>query len=194
MRLLQNRIEHRRQIARRGVDHLQHLGGRGLLFQRLALLGQQPRVLDRDHRLIGEGADQFDLPVGERLDPLARQTMTPIGSPSRNNGTPSDVRCYPRTRRPADIAWTASVQRRDLRPGGLRRPPGRRPWIPVGDGIPTVAIDRFIVRAVSEIRRPNGTSSSYARGRCTRLIGIAQAARRVATTVRTPAADRTSSG
>ena len=52
---------------------LQHLGGRGLLFQCLLLLGQQPRVLDRDHRLIGEGADEFDLPVGKRLDPLARK-------------------------------------------------------------------------------------------------------------------------
>ena len=61
------------EIAGRGVDHLQHLGGRGLLLQRLALLGQQPRILDRDHRLIGEGADKFDLPVGKRLDPLARE-------------------------------------------------------------------------------------------------------------------------
>ena len=72
-RPLQHRIEHRCQIARRRVDHLQHLGGRGLLFQRLALFGDQPCVLDRDHRLIGEGADKLDLPVGERFDPLARE-------------------------------------------------------------------------------------------------------------------------
>ena len=61
------------KFARRSVDHLQHLGGRGLLFQRLPLFGDQPRVLDRDHRLIGEGADEFYPPVGERLDTLARQ-------------------------------------------------------------------------------------------------------------------------
>ena len=67
--LLQHRVEHRREVAGRGVDHLQHLGGRGLLLQCLALLGHQPRVLDRDHGLIGEGADEFDLPIGERLDP-----------------------------------------------------------------------------------------------------------------------------
>ena len=36
-RLLQHRIEHRRQIAGRGVDDLQHFGGRGLLLQRFAL-------------------------------------------------------------------------------------------------------------------------------------------------------------
>ena len=42
-RLFQHRIEHRREIAGRGVDDLQHLGGRGLLLQCLALLGDQPR-------------------------------------------------------------------------------------------------------------------------------------------------------
>ena len=31
---------------------------------------EQPRVLDRDHRLVGKGAHQFDLPLGVRLDPL----------------------------------------------------------------------------------------------------------------------------
>ena len=29
-------------------------------------LVEQPRVLDRDHRLVGEGGDQLDLLVGER--------------------------------------------------------------------------------------------------------------------------------
>ena len=53
------------------------------------------RVLDRDHRLIGKGADKFDLPVGERLDPLAREHDDPIASPSRSSGTPSEVRCLP---------------------------------------------------------------------------------------------------
>ena len=69
-RLFQQCFEHRRQIARGAVDDAQHLGGRRLLFQRLPLFGDQPRVLDRDHRLVGEGADQFDLSVGEPLDPM----------------------------------------------------------------------------------------------------------------------------
>src|SRR6516225_1139906 len=30
---------------------------------------ENPCILDRDHRLVGEGAHQLDLPVGERLDP-----------------------------------------------------------------------------------------------------------------------------
>ena len=47
--------------------------GRGLLLQRfgeligaLLQLVEQPRVLDRDHRLVGKGRDQVDLLLGER--------------------------------------------------------------------------------------------------------------------------------
>jgi hypothetical protein len=54
---------------------LQHLRGRRLLLQRLAQLEsaslhlvEQPRVLNRDHGLVGEGLDQRDLRIGERLD------------------------------------------------------------------------------------------------------------------------------
>ncbi len=36
--LVQHRIEHRREIARRGIDDPQHLGGRGLLRQRFVSL------------------------------------------------------------------------------------------------------------------------------------------------------------
>ena len=78
---------------------LQHLGGRGLLLQRLGQLArarlhlvEQPHVLDRDHRLVGEGRDQFDLLVGERPHRLRGKMITPIGVPSRSSGTPSTVR------------------------------------------------------------------------------------------------------
>ena len=57
---------------------LQHLGGRGLLLQRLgeivgalAQLVEQPRVLDGDDGLRGEVLHQLDLLVGERPDFLA---------------------------------------------------------------------------------------------------------------------------
>jgi len=63
-------VEHRNQITGRGIDDLQYLGRRGLLLKRLAQLGQEPRILDGDDRLVGEGAHQLDLPLGERLDPL----------------------------------------------------------------------------------------------------------------------------
>ena len=54
MRLIQHRFEHRFEVTRRAVDDLQYFGGRGLLLQRLACLGQEPRVFHCDHRLRGE--------------------------------------------------------------------------------------------------------------------------------------------
>ena len=36
-------------------------------------LRQQPRILDRDDRLIGECPDKFDLPVSKWFDPLPRE-------------------------------------------------------------------------------------------------------------------------
>ena len=38
-RLFEDRIEHRREVAGRGIDDLQDLGGRGLSRQRLVALG-----------------------------------------------------------------------------------------------------------------------------------------------------------
>jgi hypothetical protein len=65
MRFLQYRLEHRGEIARRGVDDLQHLCGRCLLLQRLSqcLLG---------FLALGDVADrpyQPDSPAG----PIARR-------------------------------------------------------------------------------------------------------------------------
>ena len=61
-------LEHRCRVRHRAADHLQHLGSRGLVFQCLLGLVEQAHVLDRDHRLVGKGADQFDLPGLERPD------------------------------------------------------------------------------------------------------------------------------
>ena len=52
-------------IGRTG-DDLQDFRGRGLPLQRLPGLVEQPRVLDCDHRLVGEGRQQIDLLVIER--------------------------------------------------------------------------------------------------------------------------------
>ena len=102
-RILQHRLEHRLQFARRAADDLQHLRGRRLLLQRLGQIArarlhlvEQPHVLDRDHRLVGEGRDQLDLLVGERLHVTrGAGANTPIGVPSRSSGTPSIVRKPP---------------------------------------------------------------------------------------------------
>ena len=71
VRLLQHRVEHRRQIAGRAVDDLQHLGGCGLLLQGLARLGQEPRILHCNDCLRGEVLQQHDLLFGERPHLLA---------------------------------------------------------------------------------------------------------------------------
>jgi hypothetical protein len=82
VRLFEHRVEHRREVAGRGVDDLQDLGRGDLLLQRLgdpaiALLElpiavlqllEQPGVLDGDDRLVGESLDQLDLLGGERPD------------------------------------------------------------------------------------------------------------------------------
>src|SRR5215472_2961960 len=64
-RLLQYRLEHRCEVTGRGVDDLQDLGGRGLLIQRLAGLGDEPRILHCDHRLAREIFEQRDFLSGE---------------------------------------------------------------------------------------------------------------------------------
>jgi hypothetical protein len=63
--LLQDRVEYRGEIAGRGIDDAQYLGGPGLLLQRFAGLVDEPRVLHRDHRLRREVLQQRDLFVSK---------------------------------------------------------------------------------------------------------------------------------
>ena len=72
---LDDGVEHRLHVRGRAADDAEHLGGRGLMLQRLAQFCvalaeffEQPHVLDGDHRLVGEGLDEIDLPLGERLN------------------------------------------------------------------------------------------------------------------------------
>ena len=55
------RIEDRLQLAGRGTDDLEHVGGRRLLLQRFAQLIEQPGVLDSDDGLGSEVFNQLDL-------------------------------------------------------------------------------------------------------------------------------------
>src|SRR5262249_39852557 len=59
---------HRLKVAGRGIDDLQHFSGCGLLLQRLARLGQEPRVFHRDHRLLREILEERDLLLGKWPD------------------------------------------------------------------------------------------------------------------------------
>ena len=60
-----DRVEHRLHVGGRGGDDLQNLGGGGLPLQRFASFVEQPRVLDRNHSLIGEGLQQLNMMGGK---------------------------------------------------------------------------------------------------------------------------------
>ena len=73
-----DRVKHRLQLKGRAADDAQNLAGRGLPLERLGQLGgacahfvEQPGVLDRDHRLIGELLQQLFLSLrhGSSLGP-----------------------------------------------------------------------------------------------------------------------------
>ena len=73
-----DRVEHRLHIGRRAADDAQDLGRRGLPLEglgELAVAGlqlvEEPRVLDRDDRLVGEGLEQADLLRRELADSAA---------------------------------------------------------------------------------------------------------------------------
>ena len=90
---LDNGLENRPDIGRRGCDHAEDVAAAGLISQRLreiARLGlhlvEQPHILDGDHGLVGEGRDQFDLLVGEGLDRLACQEQHPDRLPQAKQG------------------------------------------------------------------------------------------------------------
>src|SRR5215472_3009898 len=76
---LANGGKHWLQVDRRARDDLENVTGRGLIIEsllELALLGlhliEQPHVLDRDHRLVGEGCDEIDFLLSERVDRRSR--------------------------------------------------------------------------------------------------------------------------
>src|SRR6185503_5696540 len=64
--VLKDRLEHRLQATWRRADHLEHIGGRGLLLERFPELVEQPRVLDCDNGLRGEILHQLDLLLSKR--------------------------------------------------------------------------------------------------------------------------------
>ena len=72
---LDDGVEDRLHVRGRAADDAEHLGRCRLMLQRLAQfcvalldLLEQPHVLDRDDRLIGEGFEKLDLLFGKRPD------------------------------------------------------------------------------------------------------------------------------
>src|SRR5215467_14925404 len=72
LRCSRNRIEHRLQLGGRARDDAKYLGSRGLVLKRHLELSfarllsfEQPRVLDGNDGLVGEGVEEFNLLIGE---------------------------------------------------------------------------------------------------------------------------------
>src|SRR5262249_3841399 len=73
--VLKDRGENRVEVARRGTDNLEHVGGSGLLLQRFRKipgarlhLVEQTHVFDRNDSLVGKRGGEFNLCVSERTD------------------------------------------------------------------------------------------------------------------------------
>src|SRR5262245_56429566 len=72
---LHDGVEHGLHVGGRPADDAEHLGGGGLMLQRLAQfcvalldLFEQPHVLDSDDRLVSEDLQKVNLLVGEWTD------------------------------------------------------------------------------------------------------------------------------
>src|SRR5947208_8153134 len=73
VRFREDCVENRCEIVWRTVDDAQNLGGRRLLLQRFSRLSDQPRVLDRDDRLVSKCLDNFNLSLREALRAFSTQ-------------------------------------------------------------------------------------------------------------------------
>src|SRR5947209_18668866 len=64
-RSFDHRVENGRKVSRRGIDDPKHLGGRGLLFQGLARLGDETCILHCDDGLSCKVLQERDLFVSK---------------------------------------------------------------------------------------------------------------------------------
>ncbi len=97
--LSSDRLEDRRGIGDRAADDAQHLGRRRLLRQRFLRLVEQPRVLDRDHGLVGEGLQQLRRAAGANVPGFARVTTDRRRSPVPRSSAARTACCDSRAAR-----------------------------------------------------------------------------------------------
>ena len=112
---------------------LQHLGGGRLALERLPGLVEQARVLDRDHRLVGEGLRQGDSwRRKRRLARAARSAAERLAVTQHRHG---QSRCGSRARsdvgraeplRTSTMSVTATRRAQHARPAPLSRSSGHR--------------------------------------------------------------------
>ena len=96
-RAAHDRLEHRLHVRRRARNHLENISGRGLPLQRFLGLVKQPRVLDRDHGLVGEGLEKLHVMTRKRAGRARVTAISPIAVPWFISGANSKLR-KPRAR------------------------------------------------------------------------------------------------
>ena len=96
---IDERLQHRVEIERRAADDLEHVRRRRLLRERFLQVAraslnlvEQPRVLDRDRRLVGECSSHLDLAVGNAPGWGRIKKKTPSTRPACTSGTPISAR------------------------------------------------------------------------------------------------------
>ena len=104
-RTLRHAVEHRLQVEGRAADHLEHVGGGGLLLQRFAQLVEQPRVLDGDDALTAKLDSCAKSASVKGLGSLRITINAPMALPSRIRGVAT-----------LDLTPVALL--------GIRKPPG----------------------------------------------------------------------
>ena len=88
-----NDVQHWLNIRRRAGDNAQDFTCRRLLLQRLFEFLEQPHILNRDHRLVGEGFEELDLrrSEGAHLDATCDQSSNEFPLLTKRNGQESAV-------------------------------------------------------------------------------------------------------
>ncbi len=74
------------------LNYPENLGRRRLPLERLPRLGEEPHVLDRDHRLVGEGPEERELLIAERPDSFRSIAIAPSAVSPRSKGAATMVR------------------------------------------------------------------------------------------------------
>src|SRR6516162_10519053 len=110
-RSLGHGLQYGLQVKGRPADHLEHIAGRRLIFERLLQIaraltqfGDQPRILHGDDRLSCEILQQRDLLIGKRPNLLAVQ------DDEAENGVVPTERCDERRAGAAQVDEAAPVQ------------------------------------------------------------------------------------
>src|SRR5262249_28975094 len=82
------RVENGLKIESRAADHLEHVGGGGLLLEGFTKFIEQANVLDGDHGLVSEGLDQFNLLLTEAPRLITNNSKDADDLPLAHEGHP----------------------------------------------------------------------------------------------------------